>query len=381
MAVIPERIMKFSQGKTKLYTNFIDLFHHYRDVNGIENKRRHLEYMKTKKVGDNVQELSLDYKEKKFNKLLQDTIAEYANVKDFSSLPAEVWATNPNYKWATFAVVGSLIDVVLPETMIDSVGLYTQVLNGDLNDSFAFTLKSDDLFAVTRAGKGKRHTEVQKDFAGQQTLITYEHDITVQASLIRVLCGQESLAEFTMKAIRSIEREMNLDVYYALVNGLEALPTPPTADVNGFLRISGYTQKAAMHIADTVSAYNGKPAIFLGTREACSQILPDNANYRYDIDSEFARLGYAQTMFGTDVMIMPQVPDIDNKYKLLLDPKKIYVISPSSDKLIKLGITGATRPITDAPYDNANLTQSATFKKDWGVGFITNSIAGEIDLA
>jgi hypothetical protein len=95
--------------------------------------------------------------------------------------------TNPMVRWATFAVINARIDMILPETIIDSVGLYTDVKVGGFGDSFAFDVEPRDLFVVTVAGRGKRHSELKQQFKGQVTVLPVEHDITVFVSLYRVL--------------------------------------------------------------------------------------------------------------------------------------------------------------------------------------------------
>jgi hypothetical protein len=59
---------------------------------------------------------------------------------------------------------------------------------------------------------------------------------------------------------------------------------------------------------------------------------------------------------------------------------RIYILSPSSQKLIKLCVEGATISVTDDQFANANLTQSTTMKKNWDTAVATNSIAGMIQL-
>lgn len=67
-------------------------------------------------------------------------------------------------------------------------------------------------------------------------------------------------------------------------------------------------------------------------------------------------------------------------YGLKLPDNRLYVISPASDKIVKVAV-GYTYQHTDAIYDNANLAQEGTLNKAWAVGVITNSIAGEVKLS
>ena len=79
-------------------------------------------------------------------------------------------------------------------------------------------------------------------------------------------------------------------------------------------------------------------------------------------------------------MSLPQVADIATPFKLLLDDTRLYVVSPSAQKILKLVIEGSTMSTVDQPFQNANLTQAATIFKSWGTAVSTNSIAGLIAL-
>ena len=83
---------------------------------------------------------------------------------------------------------------------------------------------------------------------------------------------------------------------------------------------------------------------------------------------------------GFDVIPMEQVADPYNNtpYSLKLDDTKIYVVSPASDKIIKIGVFGGTFSHTDNAYDNANKTIETTTEKAWNTACITNSVAGAI---
>ena len=65
----------------------------------------------------------------------------------------------------------------------------------------------------------------------------------------------------------------------------------------------------------------------------------------------------------------------------LVDDNTVYVISPTADKLVKLGIEGSVLSYVSKVDGNANLTQDATFNKSWDAQVITSAIAGSITVA
>jgi hypothetical protein len=88
-------------------------------------------------------------------------------------------------------------------------------------------------------------------------------------------------------------------------------------------------------------------------------------------------MGYINTMASYDIMSIPQVADWRTPFTLLLDDTRLYVVSPSSNKILKMVIEGSTMSNVDSTFANANLTQNATMYKSWGVGVATNAIAGK----
>lgn len=79
---------------------------------------------------------------------------------------------------------------------------------------------------------------------------------------------------------------------------------------------------------------------------------------------------------------MAQVADpyASTPYALKLDNTKVYVVSPASDKILKIGVFGGTMNGAINPQDSANTEASQTLQKGWETAIATNSIAGVIDL-
>jgi hypothetical protein len=78
------------------------------------------------------------------------------------------------------------------------------------------------------------------------------------------------------------------------------------------------------------------------------------------------------------VIELPQVADYTTEFGLALDDTKIYVLSPSADKLIKGVLEGGMISLTSQYENNADLTQQTTLKKAYGFAVCTSSIAGVI---
>ena len=161
--------------------------------------------------------------------------------------------------------------MILPQTLIDTIGLYTEVKSIGWGDTAAFDIKPRDLFAVSKVGRAKRQTELKKQFNGQVVLNPEPRQIAVTVSLYRVLAGQESLADFTMKAVRSIETQMTYDAYDAFATAMGSIDN--TASTG--LRVAGYSQADFVRLSQTVRAWNGGATpLAIGTQAALANILP-----------------------------------------------------------------------------------------------------------
>lgn len=319
--------------------------------------------------------LTFEKKEKELSRLFRKEVYRLANMNYSSEIDLVHFATNPNIVWSAFAIIDSMVEMVIPSTLIESMGAYTDIRVGGFGDTFKFDVKSRDLFPVTKASRNKRMAELQKQYNGTVILNPENHMVTVYVSLYRVLSGLESLGDFVAKAVMSMENEMTYDVYNAFNTAMTNLPTTP---VDGELKFVGYSQSNLTKLIERVAAFNRAKPVILGTRLALQAVLPSDANYRYDLESNYVKLGYIPNFMGADVIMLPQIADWKNPFKLLLDDTRIYVVSPGSQKIVKLCLEGSTITNTGGVFDAADLTQTTTLSKSWVAGVVTNSVAGVI---
>jgi hypothetical protein len=125
MAKIPTHVLNFAgASNTGVYEMFVDYWKHWLATQGNKN----IEFQKTSKDKDgNLIELSFSQKEEKMNQALKREILRVAGVPTFEGLPLETWANNPNVQWATFAVISSMIDMILPDSILTSTADYADV--------------------------------------------------------------------------------------------------------------------------------------------------------------------------------------------------------------------------------------------------------------
>ena len=285
------------------------------------------------------------------------------------------YANNTNVKEFANSIRDYMIDMILPDTLLNGILPYFADFRfAGLGESMTFNIENNALYYVSKAGYRKRSTSVQKLYGTTVTLVPENRMVTVGTDLFEILSNRQFIAKEVMKAVRSIETAMLFDAYTTFNTSMSAL--------TGSLAVTNYTEKGLISLCEKVGAYNqGRKPVILGTPVALKSVLPTNANYRYALESDYVKTGHIQTFNDYDVIPMAQVADPYNTttpYSLKLDDTKLYVVSPASDKLVKIGVGGDIVSHTDAVYDNANLLQMSTLSKAWDTQIVTNSVAGVV---
>lgn len=362
MKKLPINVMNFSAGRdTKLYEVFKDYYEAF--LNG-----------KT-----SVGKVSFAEADKDVLEAFKNELAEVSGMKLESFAAPEIYCGMTQVKEVAFAIVGMLTDMVLPDALIKDIGYLADIKTVGYGDSLKIDLQPRDIFVASKGGRAKRSFDIQRQYKGTKTIIPENRVISVGISLYDVLTGKYTLAEFVMKAVKSLEYSMRYDIYDSFAAALEGLSTTSGA---GQLKISGYTQDAAIELAQKVQAWNGgKPAIFLGTKLALSKILPASTNYRFNLGDEYVSLGHIRDFFGFNCVELEQIADYTTEFGVKLPNDRIFVISPSADKIVKVATEGSTLTNVVGQYGNADLRQEADMMKSWGVAVATSAIAGEIVLS
>ena len=200
--------------------------------------------------------------------------------------------------------------------------------------------------------------------------------VTVASNLPNILAGRESIAKFVMKAVRSIETAMLYEAYDAFYTAMESVSLPAN------LTVANYTETALIELCQRVTVYNnGKKAIVWGTAVALKSVLPSSLNTRILLSDEYVTAGALREFNGWTILEAGQIADYtSNDYSLKLKDDRLYVVSPASDKIIKVAVEGESMTHTDGTFDRANLAQFGSLSKAWAVSAITNSVAGVIKL-
>lgn len=364
---LSNEIVKFAANNTSPYEKFADYYKHYSDES------------MGKFIGSYDKTVSFAEKEEKMNMTMFEEIERVAGQKRPANVPNEIWASNPNFKWATFAVVTMMIETILPDTVIKDIGLYTDIRNVGFGDIPMFKIPPRSLMTVSRGANAQRTTLIQKQYKGDATIPVYNHVITTSVDLYAVLSGRQSLAEFARLAVISIETAMTREAYKALIAGVDGVSRPAALKVSGV-----FDMAKLVKLCQTVQAYNfGMKPIIAGTALGLMKVLPDSAQgYRLNTNASDMNIQLIKNVYGYDFIELPPVASGDYKdYGLVLDDTKLVVLSPAADKLVKGVIEGATLTNSNDYYENADLTSNFTINKRYGFEFLSGAVSGEYDIS
>lgn len=363
---LSNEIVKFAANNTTPYEKFADYYKHYSDE------------VMGKNIGAYDKNVSFAEKEEKMNMTMFEEIERIAGQKRPANVPNEMWASNPTFKWATFAVVTMMIETILPDTVIKDIGLYTDIRNVGFGDVPMFKIPPRSLMTVSKGGNAQRTTLIQKQYKSDATIPVYNHVITTSVDLYKVLAGRQSLAEFARLAVLSIETDMTKEAYKALIAGVDGSSRPAALKISG-----AFDMSKLIKLCQTVQAYNfGMKPIIAGTTLGLMKVLPDSAlGYRLTTDAGDINIRLIKTAYNYDFLELPQVATGDYKdFGLVLDDTKLVVLSPAADKIVKGVIEGATLTNSNDYYENADLTSNFTINKRYGFEFLSGAVSGEYNI-
>lgn len=282
---------------------------------------------------------------------------------------ASAWAVHPSVKWASLAIIDATINAILPVTILPQFGMFADFRPVGYGDVMKIKIQPKQFYTVSLGGHGERTTFRQKHFANDVVVSPVEHIVTVYVDMYRVLAGKEDIAEAIRLVLISVEQAMYADALQSLVAGLATIS-------DAALSVSGaFDMKTLVKMAETVQVRNaGVRPVIVGSAVALMNVLPDSSlGYRMNVNGERPVIELIKNVIGYDVMKLE--PAADALGNLVLPDDQIFVISPAQDKLIK-GVMSTALTNSNQFYDNADLTQNFTYRKEWNFIFATAATAG-----
>lgn len=272
-------------------------------------------------------------------------------------LTLEAWMSHPSVTWASFAIVDATINAILPSVLTPAFGVFMDMKYVGVGDIAKFKIMPNSLYTVSKGGRGERTTFRQRKHAGDIIVVPQEHIITIYVNMYSVLAGKESIAEFVRIVVTAVEQDMYAEAVTALTTGLSALASPYTYT-------GAFDMATLLTMAEQVQVYNqGVRPVIAGTAVALMNVIPDSASgYRGNFDANGGSINLLRGVYGFDVLKLDQAAAKNGG--LVLPNDKIFVVSPSQDKLVK-GAVSNTLTNSNQFYDNADLTEDFTYRKNY----------------
>lgn len=339
---LSKEIVAFANGNTDFYVAFQDYYFN-RDKMTSENH------------------------DKIHNAFFNEIVAKSGVARE--GLSTEAWISHPSVQWAAFAVVDATINAILPQIFSNTFGVFADFRFVSLGDVVKFRIQPNQFFTVSKGGTGERTTHRQKDFAADVVVSPIEHIVTVYTDMYRVLAGKEDIADFIYRVVMSIEQAMYGDALNALTTGLAALP-------QGTYNYSGaFDMKTLVKMAETVQVFNaGVRPVIAGSATALMNVLPDSTlGFRGNYDADGGSIQLIKNVMGFDVLRLDNAAAKNGG--LILPDNQIFIVSPAQDKLVK-GVMSNALTNSNQFYDNGDLTQNYTTRKNWEFVYASAAKAG-----
>jgi hypothetical protein len=305
-------------------------------------------------------------------------------VEKISGKKASNWESNlmqycnfTDVREAAFSVISVLTDMIIPDALLKDLAPIAEFHNVAWGDTLKIEVRPRDLFLPSKIGRAQRLGNIRRQFASEFTVPTYLREVTVGITFYDILTGKYTLAEYVMKASMGIEAQVRYDVWDAFGTAVGALDSSGDAK----LVYTGYTQDDLVTLAQTITAWNSSKAVIMGTKIACSKVLPATTNYRTDLESSYVKEGSLRDFFGTTIIQMDQIADYTTEFALKLDDTKLYVLSPATQKIMHVGMEGNTLSTIRDAQQSAHLLSTGTLMKSWGVIPASSALAGVMTIS
>lgn len=356
-------LINFANGNTDLFVAFQDYFNHKNEM------------------GTYRKDVELETKAKKVHDAFFAEVENRANVA-MAGLQREVWAANPQVQWAAMTIVDAMISQVLPQMMWPQLNMFCDIRPVGNGDLAKFTIPPRTRYTVSRGSHGERTTLRTKSYKTEETLVPVQHMITVYSDMWSVLCGKEDIAEFVKIAVMSMEAEIVKDAYATLSAAVDASPDKSVVKVKGAM-----DKTTLLQLCQSIQAYNNNAKPIIAGSAAAIASLPTVGTEYHKVGED---IGFISNFFGYQAIVMDNFASSDknpgagtetaqngyaNVAGLMLDDKKLFVISGGTDKILK-GVINEAFSNTNAHLDNADLTQNYTLRKDWNFMALSGAYIG-----
>jgi len=365
-----QRFTNFSKDQKDIVTAGVELFYHWKYENAKSAEKNRVSKYKS------YAEKEGSYHDKQ--KLFSDTLVKQAIASAYLPQGMEfsksVMMSHPNVKFTMFAIISEILDVVIPETVMDNFYQFAEVKNGSWGDSFVWSVPNNDLFVVSKLADGIRKGNRQRLVGTDVVLNPIMREVTIGEDLYRVISGKVQWGDWVNRVAQAIETQITLDIYNAIFNSYSSLGT-------AYKQNAAFAQTSFNNLVQLVEGANGGArAVAFGTKIALSKAVPDNQYMQFGLGQEYNTAGYLGNFQGTDLFKFDQrvTPNTDT---LAISDTYLLIVATMVDKLVKIAFEGETIISQTESTGSADNSIDYTVKKKWDAKLITSAKYGMYQLA
>lgn len=277
-------------------------------------------------------------------------------------------------RYDIYEIITTAVDEVVPNKVIDAIGIFAEVKTVGQGQKAAFTRKIGRNRAkkfLTQVGLSGVYETFRLD-AERFELAAHARGGACTLDFERMLDGTESMSEYAAVLAEAMEESVYKEVAAALEAAYSAAGVPVANRATG----SSFSATDMMKLISTVKAY-GQGAVIFALPEFVAAMGPDaivpvGANYQgvyhpQDIDA-IHNTGYINLFRGTPIVQIPQSFEDESNTTKVFNPQFAYVLPTGGEKVVKVVLEGATQM-----YDRENRDNSIEINayKKMGVGILT----------
>ncbi|OPH47617.1 hypothetical protein BC351_10530 [Paenibacillus ferrarius] len=364
-----QRFNNFSKDQKDIVQAGVELFYHWKYENAKPHEKSKDKYRNFAEKGGSYQD-----KQKLFSDNLIKQAMSAAYLPDGLEFSQSVMMQHPTVKFAMFAIISEIIDVVIPETVLDNFYQFAEVRNGTWGDSFVFNVPNNDMFVVSKFTDGIRKGNRQRLVGTDVILNPVMREVTIGEDLYRVIAGKVNWGDWVNRVAKAIETQITIDIYSSIFSSYSSLGT-------AYKQSGAFSQGSFNNLTQLVEAANhGASAVAFGTKIALSKVVPDNQYLTFGLGQEYNTAGYLGNFQGTGLFKFDQrvTPNTDT---LAISDQYLLIVATAVEKLVKIAFEGETMISQTDSNSSADNSIDYTVKKKWDTKIITSAKYGMYQLA
>jgi hypothetical protein len=307
---------------------------------------------------------SYSFKEEKFS---------YADLNE--TLREELKALAPDYysymknKNTIFALMGEVVDDVLPKKVLEEYGQFAEIKTFKQGDKPVFTqritasAKRRAKQFVTKVGLAGIY-EVFKLDGKSFEVQTSAYGGAAQIGFEEFLDGRIDFADVLDIILTGLDEAVYLEIERALKGSIDSLPKANFHSTNAFVEAD---MDKLIAIADSY----GQATIYC-TYEFAATMVPSEGWASNAMKDEKWANGYLANYKGHRVIVLPQSFEDETNTQKVIDPSIAWIIPTGADKPVRVALEGQAI-VKD--YENKDLSREIQIYKKMGVvALVTNDI-------